>query len=103
MTGVQTCALPILASILSLSPEVWLLDEPSAGLDPRSVSWLVEFIREQGRTGKTIVLATHDLKLVESLATRVYVLSEEHHVVAEGNPGQILANTSMLMDSNLTR
>ena len=92
-----------LASILSLSPEVWLLDEPSAGLDPRSVSWLVEFIREQGRTGKTIVLATHDLKLVESLATRVYVLSEEHHVVAEGNPGQILADTSMLMDSNLTR
>ena len=40
-----------LASLLSLRPDVWLLDEPSAGLDPRSQSWLIEFILDQ-RGGK---------------------------------------------------
>ncbi len=46
---------------LSLDPAVWLLDEPSAGLDPRSQSWLEDFIIDQVRAGKTMVTATHDL------------------------------------------
>lgn len=65
-----------LASVLSLSPEVWMLDEPLAGLDPRSVSWLTDFIITQGSAGKTVVLSTHDLALVEATADRVYVLDE---------------------------
>ena len=53
-----------------------MLDEPSAGLDPRSVSWLTDFIITQGSAGKTAVLSTHDLTLVEATADRVYVLDE---------------------------
>ena len=41
-----------LASILTLQPDVWLMDEPTAGLDPRSQSWLVEFILESTQTGE---------------------------------------------------
>jgi len=92
-----------LASILSLSPDVWLLDEPSAGLDPRSVSWLVEFLTAQSRTGKTIVFATHDLSIVEAIANRVVLLDERHQVVAEGTPQQIIADTKLLVESNLVR
>ena len=90
-----------LASVLSLGPEVWLMDEPTAGLDPRSQSWLVDFIIEQGRVGKTIVTATHDLNIVESIADRVYVLNEDHHVVADGTPVQILSDRSLLISCNL--
>lgn len=90
-----------LASVLSLGPEVWLMDEPTAGLDPRSQSWLVDFVIEQGQAGKTVVTATHDLNIVESIADRVYVLNEEHHVVAQGTPAQILADHSLLIACNL--
>lgn len=90
-----------LASVLSYSPEVWLLDEPTAGLDPRSVSWLVSFLNSQEGAGKTVVIATHDLSIVDAISERVYVLSEEHQIIAEGSPKQILADRSLLVNTNL--
>jgi cobalt/nickel transport system ATP-binding protein len=92
-----------LASVLSLSPEVWLLDEPSAGLDPRSVSWLIDFIVSQGKAEKTVVVATHDLELVKAAADRVYVLDEQHQIIAEGPPGEVLCNYDLLVRANLAR
>ncbi len=90
-----------LASVLSLNPEVWLMDEPTAGLDPRSVSWLVDFIIEQGEARKTIVTATHDLNIVEAIADRVLVVNEDHHLVAQGTPDEILSNVPLLIQCNL--
>lgn len=90
-----------LAGVLSLQPEIWLLDEPTAGLDPRSQTWLVEFIEEQHRAGKTIVLATHDLTIIQYLATHVLVFDEDHHIAALGNPGDILKNHTLLHACNL--
>jgi cobalt/nickel transport system ATP-binding protein len=92
-----------LASVLGLSPDVWLLDEPSAGLDPRSVAWLLGFIARQGKAGRTVITATHDLAIVEEIAERVYVLGEDHRVVAEGTPQQVLADKSLLISSCLMR
>jgi len=90
-----------LASVLSLNPDIWLMDEPTAGLDPRSQSWLVDFLIEQGRAGKTVVTATHDLNIVDSIADRVYVLDEHHHVVAQGTPDEVLSNHDLLIACNL--
>jgi cobalt/nickel transport system ATP-binding protein len=90
-----------LASVLSLDPEVWLLDEPTTGLDPRSQSWLVDFIIEQGRAGRTVVTATHDLTIVESIADRVCVFNEDHRLVAQGPPHEILTNRDLLLACNL--
>jgi len=90
-----------LASVLSLSPEVWLLDEPSAGLDPRSASWLEEFLNAQGSAGKTVVLSAHDLAFVEATADRMYVLDEHHQIIAEGTPRKILSDRSLLIKANL--
>jgi cobalt/nickel transport system ATP-binding protein len=92
-----------LASVLTLMPDVWLLDEPTAGLDPRSISWLIDFINAQGKAGKTVVLATHDLSFVEAVADRVYVFDETHRVAAAGTPPEIMANQALLIQANLMR
>lgn len=91
-----------LASVLSLQPEVWLLDEPTSGLDPRTQGWLVEFIQEQHRAGKTMVIATHDIAIVESIATRVCVFCEEHRIVAQGAPAEVLQDHALLHNCNLS-
>lgn len=90
-----------LASILSLDPSIWLLDEPSAGLDPRSQSWLEDFIIDQVRAGKTMVTATHDLSLAEVVADRMCVFNEAHQLIADGLPAEILSNQNLLAECNL--
>ncbi len=90
-----------LASLLTLEPEVWLFDEPSAGLDPRTVNWLTQFINEQGQAGKTILLATHDLEITRAVADRVCLLNEAHTLVYDGAPPPLLANISLLHSANL--
>jgi cobalt/nickel transport system ATP-binding protein len=90
-----------LASLLTLKPQVWLLDEPAAGLDPRTVAWLTEFINEQGDSGKTILLATHDLELTRSVADRVCLLNEAHQITFDGATLEVLANQELLSSTNL--
>jgi cobalt/nickel transport system ATP-binding protein len=90
-----------LASILTLDPQVWLLDEPTGDLDPRSAAWLDDFIYEQGEEGHTIIIATHDLGLVESIAERVYLFNEQHQIAAEGAPDEILMDQTLLLACNM--
>jgi phospholipid/cholesterol/gamma-HCH transport system ATP-binding protein len=66
-----------LARALALEPELLLLDEPTAGLDPDRSSGFVRLIRALHRAlGLTVVLVTHDLDTLAALATRVAVLAE---------------------------
>ncbi len=90
-----------LASLLTLQPDVWLMDEPTTGLDPRSQSWLVGFILEQRQRGKTIVTATHDLAIAEEIASKIYVFSEDHQIIASGTPEEILSDHDLLHQCNL--
>jgi cobalt/nickel transport system ATP-binding protein len=90
-----------IASVLVMNPEVILFDEPTAGLDPRTQQWLLELIAELGAADKTIVLATHDLDLLERVVDRCLVLSEDHRIVAEGTPADVLADRETLLRVNL--
>lgn len=90
-----------IASVLVMNPDVLLFDEPTAALDPRTQQWLIELIVELNGTGKTIVLATHDLDTLDVLADRCVVFSESHRIVAEGPPGMILRDTDILLSANL--
>jgi len=91
-----------IASILSLHPEVWLLDEPTAGLDPRTESWFLDFICQLNEMGHTVITATHDLDAVDLIADRIYVLSEENRLIAQGTPQEILSDQELLLRCNLT-
>lgn len=90
-----------IGSVLVMNPEVLLFDEPTAALDPRTQRWLVDLIVELNAAGKTIVVASHDLDSVPELADRCVVFSEEHRIVAEGKPADILDDTRLLAGVNL--
>jgi cobalt/nickel transport system ATP-binding protein len=89
-----------LASTLVLDPEVLLLDEPTATLDPKSQSQVIDLIQQWKGTAKTVVTATHQLETVEDIADRVLVL-EAGNVIAAGSPAEILANAELLLRANL--
>ena len=90
-----------IASVLVMNPEVLMFDEPTAALDPRTQHWLMELIVELNCAGKTIVLATHDLASLETLADRCLVFNEEHRIVADGEPEDILGDRRLLLSVNL--
>jgi cobalt/nickel transport system ATP-binding protein len=90
-----------IASIITMEPHVLLLDEPTGALDPRSQVWLLAVLEEWKRQGRTVVMATHDLSAAAEAADRIVVLSEDHALVADGAPDEILAQRELLLSVNL--
>ena len=91
-----------LASVLVLDPEVLLLDEPSAALDPSSQAQIVEFLVSWGGRSKTVITATHDFDTLEDIADRCYVL-ENGTVAGEGTPLAVLHDVALLERTKLVR
>jgi len=80
-----------LARALSLEPELLMLDEPTAGLDPDMADNFVQLIRMlQKELGLTVVMVTHDLETLAGLATHVAALAEQR-IIASGTPDEVLA------------
>src|SRR4051812_4937378 len=90
-----------LASVLILDPEVLLMDEPTAALDPKSQSMVVDFLVAWSGGAKTVVTATHDLDMVEEIADHSFVF-QNGRVVAGGAPGDVLRDPALLERTNLT-
>ncbi|MGO8792576.1 MAG: energy-coupling factor ABC transporter ATP-binding protein [Terriglobia bacterium] len=89
-----------LASVLVLDPEVLLLDEPTAALDPRSSSQMIDFLIGLRGGAKTVVTTTHDLDIVADIADECFVF-QTGRVVALGTPAEILGQTALLQQTNL--
>ena len=77
------------------------MDEPTAGLDPRTQLWLIELLQELGKAGKTIITATHDLETVEQISKRAIVMGEDHRIVVDGDVEKVLNNRELLLSTNL--
>jgi cobalt/nickel transport system ATP-binding protein len=90
-----------LASVLAIGPDVLLFDEPTAGLDPKTESFLIRLIVQLTAAGKTIVTATQDLRLAAQIAGRVIVLGEDHKLAGDGPAAAILGNRKLLLTANL--
>jgi cobalt/nickel transport system ATP-binding protein len=89
-----------LASVIVLEPEVLLLDEPTAMLDPRSQSQIIDLIHEWKGSSKAVVTATHQLEIVEDIAERIIVM-EEGKITASGPSPEILSDQELLLRANL--
>ncbi len=80
-----------LARALALEPELLVLDEPTAGLDPDMASNFVKLLGTlQAELGFTVVMVTHDLDTLAGLATHIAVLAEQR-IIAHGTPDEVLA------------
>ncbi|HZP93375.1 MAG TPA: ATP-binding cassette domain-containing protein [Burkholderiales bacterium] len=78
-----------LARALALDPELLLLDEPTAGLDPERAHAFVRLVRSLSHElGLTVVMVTHDVETVLALATRMAILAQ-NRIVAQGPIGQM--------------
>ena len=77
-----------IAGILVLDPDILIMDEPTAGLDPHGTKIILDLILELHKKGKTIILVTHDMNVVLNYATDAVVLNKGK-VVFEGKPYQI--------------
>jgi energy-coupling factor transport system ATP-binding protein len=80
------------AAIAATEAPLLLLDEPTRGLDPTSKQRLVRFLRAHAADGGAAILATHDVELVASVATRVVMLAAGD-VVADGDPSDVLGDS----------
>jgi cobalt/nickel transport system ATP-binding protein len=88
-----------IATVLSMSPDILLLDEPSSGLDPKSRRQL---IRNLHGFSHTKIIATHDLDLVLDLCSRTIILNHGS-ITADGPTREIFSNEALLQENNLEK
>ncbi|MFC1912414.1 energy-coupling factor ABC transporter ATP-binding protein [Chloroflexota bacterium] len=86
-----------MATVLSMSPEILVIDEPTSNLDPRSKWSLIALLK---KLPMTKVIASHDLELVRALCQRVIIL-DRGQVVAGGPAGQILSDVRLMKNHGL--
>lgn len=89
------------AGMLALRPKILILDEPTAGLDPRTASKLMQLLQEvQNRSGLTVILSTHEVDYVPIYCIRVYVMNQGE-IVLEGSPEEVFAQKEKIRQVNL--
>ncbi len=81
-----------IATVLSVQPEILVLDEPTAGLDPRARRGLINLLRA---LPQTMLIATHDIRMVLDLAPRAVVM-DHGQVAADGPANDLLADADLL-------
>ena len=89
-----------LATVLSMKPKILILDEPSAGLDPRGRRNLIDLLQTLDQ--QTMLISTHDMRLAYELCSRTIVL-DQGRVVADGVTTDILNDAQLMEQHGLER
>ena len=90
-----------IASTLIIDPDVLIVDEPTAGLDPLTTRHIIDLLLHANDAGKTIITSTHDLHIVEEISDTVYVFGQERRIIRTGSPREILDDSQLLQANNL--
>ena len=77
-----------IAGILAFSPDILVLDEPTAGLDPEGQKTILSLLKKMNEDGHTIIIVTHDMEIVKNYANKVFVLSDGE-LVFKGTPKEL--------------
>jgi len=89
-----------IAGVIAMDCDIYVLDEPAAGLDPIGKNEILSYISKLRENGKTIILVSHDMNLVAELADRVMVL-EDGKLVDFAKKEKIFSNDSLLESAGL--
>ncbi|MDO4711525.1 MAG: ATP-binding cassette domain-containing protein [Peptostreptococcaceae bacterium] len=90
-----------IAGVLAMEPQVIILDEPTAGLDPKGVNEIMDLLDDlRSDKGISIILATHDIDIVPSYADYVYVM-RDGQVTGQGGPKEIFSDHELIRANDL--
>ena len=89
-----------IAGILAMRPEIMILDEPTAGLDPQGAIKIMNLLSELNMEGITIVISTHDVDLVSKYVNKIFVMADGE-IIDEGTPKEIFSNEDLIEKANL--
>jgi ABC-type branched-subunit amino acid transport system ATPase component len=86
--------LVIIARAIAMKSSLWLLDEPSSGLDTRGVAEVMGTIRELCSGGQTVLIVEHNLSVVREISSRILFLAEGR-LIADGTPEEIFNDVAL--------
>lgn len=89
-----------IASVIAMDPQVIILDEPTTGLDSKDIDQLMQHIDVLNREGHTLILITHDMRLVAEHAKRVLVMAAGR-ILLDSDPRGSFSNLDLIKQSNL--
>ncbi len=90
-----------IAGVLAMEPEVLILDEPTAGLDPMGVSEIMKLLKEtQKELGISVVISTHEIDIVPLYCDYAYVM-DEGRVILEGTPKEVFSKKEAIRSVHL--
>lgn len=90
-----------IAGVLVMEPEVLVLDEPTAGLDPKGICEIMKLLKEtQKELGLSVIISTHDIDIVPLYCDQVFVM-DEGGIVLEGTPQEVFSEKKALRRVNL--
>ena len=88
-----------IAGVIAMKPEILILDEPTAGLDPRGKKEILALIKKlKEKSSKTVIIISHDMDAVAENCDRVALFSEGE-IAAEGSPREIFYNDELLTET----
>ena len=89
-----------IAGIVAMKPEIMILDEPTAGLDPEGVDKVLNILDNLNKEGISIVISSHDIEMVNHFADKIYVLYNGE-IIASGDKHQIFSDKELLKKAHL--
>ena len=89
-----------IAGIVAMRPDIMILDEPTAGLDPEGVDKVLDILDNLNKEGMSIVISSHDIEMVNQFADKMFVLYDGE-IIAEGDKNQIFSDKELLKKAHL--
>lgn len=89
-----------IAGIIAMKPELMILDEPTAGLDPGGVEKVLNILNQLNEEGMTLIISSHDIDMISKYADKIFVLYNGE-IIESGNKNKIFSDMELLKKAHL--
>ena len=89
-----------IAGIIAMRPEIMILDEPTAGLDPEGVDKVLKILNDLNKEGISIIISSHDIEMVSHFAEKIFILYNGE-IIDSGDKQKIFSNKELLKKAHL--
>lgn len=89
-----------IAGIIAMKPELMILDEPTAGLDPDGVEKVLNILNQLNEEGMTLIISSHDIDMISKYADKIFVLYNGE-IIESGNKNKIFSDMELLKKAHL--